>query len=63
MRPKNPFSVIPSVCGESRKSLKSLDPPVKPEDDDIIAFVMYYIGLFMMLIYKGKSIIQHSSPL
>jgi hypothetical protein len=28
-----PFSVILRVCGESRKSLKALDPPVKPGDD------------------------------
>jgi hypothetical protein len=36
---------IPLAGGESRKSLKQLDPPVKPGDDDITAFIMYYIGL------------------
>jgi hypothetical protein len=39
---------------ESRKSLKKLDPPVKPGDDDIITFVTFYIGLFIMPTYKEK---------
>ena len=30
---------------ESRKSLKLLDPPVKPEDDHIITFITFYKGL------------------
>jgi hypothetical protein len=49
-----PFSVIPRVGGESRKSLKPLDPPVKPGDDVIKTFVAFYKGLFMMPILKGK---------
>jgi hypothetical protein len=36
---------IPLAGGEFRKSLKQLYPPVKPGDDDITAFIMYYIGL------------------
>jgi hypothetical protein len=31
--------------GESRKSLKTLDPPVKPGDDDIRTFVSFCKGL------------------
>jgi hypothetical protein len=42
------------LTGESRKSLKPLDPPVKPGDDDITTFVTFYKGLFMMPIYKEK---------
>jgi hypothetical protein len=42
------------LTGESRKSLKPLDPPVKPGDDDIITFVAFHKDLFMMLIYKEK---------
>jgi len=45
---------FPGLTGESRKSLKPLDPPVKPEDDDIKTFVAFYKGFFMMPIYKGK---------
>jgi hypothetical protein len=33
---------------ESRNFLKSLDPPVKPGDDDIITFVMFCKGLEML---------------
>jgi hypothetical protein len=41
---------------ESRKSLKPLDPPAKPGDDDITTFVTFCKDLFMMpiYIYKGK---------
>jgi len=55
------------MTGESRKSLKTLDPPVNPStalravswsngpgDDDITTFVMFYKGLYMMSIYKEK---------
>ena len=62
-----PFSVIPRVGGEYRKSLKPLDPPVNPStalramsisngpgDDDITTFVTFYKGLFMIPIYKEK---------
>jgi hypothetical protein len=43
------------LTGESRKSLKPLDPPVKPGDDDIKTFVAFYKSLFMMPIYKEES--------
>jgi len=36
---------------ESRKSLKPLDPPVKPGDDIIFTFVMF-----------SKDLIEHLSP-
>ena len=53
MRPdKSPFSVIPRVGGESRKSLKALDPPVKPGDDDIITLITFPKDLFIMPIYN-----------
>jgi len=34
--------------------LKTLDPPVKPGDDDITAFVTFLKDLSMMPIYKEK---------
>jgi hypothetical protein len=36
MKPKKSFSVILRVGGESRKTLKTLDPPVKPGDDGCV---------------------------
>jgi hypothetical protein len=35
--------------GESRKSLKTLDPPVKPGDDDITTFVSFCKGLGILI--------------
>jgi hypothetical protein len=61
---KSPFSVILRVGGESRKSLKTLDPPVKPGDDDIITLITFRKDLFMIPISIIKNfIIKHSSPL
>jgi hypothetical protein len=54
MGQKNPFSVILRVGGESRKSLKNLDPPVKPEDDDIMTLITFHKDLFMMPIYREE---------
>jgi len=42
------------LIGESRKSFKPLDPPVKPGDDSITIFVTFYKCLLMMSIYKEK---------
>jgi hypothetical protein len=39
---------------ESRKSLKLLDPPVKPGDDDIKTSIAFYKDFFMMQIYKEE---------
>jgi hypothetical protein len=49
-----PFSVILRAGGESRKSLKALDPPVKPGDDDIITVITFCKDLFIMPIYKKE---------
>jgi hypothetical protein len=58
----SPFSVIPRVGGESRKSLKTLDPPVNPSmilravsmsngpgDDDIITLIKFRKDLFSLM--------------
>src|SRR4030042_6698329 len=34
---------------ESRKSLKSLDPPVKPGDDAVTTFVTFFKGLILII--------------
>jgi hypothetical protein len=47
------WSGINSV-GESRKSLKALDPPVKPGDDDITTLVTFPKDLFIIPIYNKK---------
>jgi hypothetical protein len=39
---------------ESRKSLKPLDPPVKPGDDDIITLITFCKDLFIMPFYNEK---------
>ena len=39
---------------ESRKFLKTLDPPVKPGDDDITTLVTFRKDLFRIPIYNEK---------
>jgi hypothetical protein len=48
------FPSFPGLTGESRKSLKALDPPVKPGDDDIINIITFRKDPFIMPIYKAK---------
>jgi hypothetical protein len=40
--------------GQPRKSLKALDPPVRPGDDDIITLITFREDLFMIPIYNEK---------
>jgi 1-acyl-sn-glycerol-3-phosphate acyltransferase len=49
------------LTGESRKSLKTLDPPVKPGDNDITTFVMFCKGLTYMTITKWSLMVNHVS--
>jgi hypothetical protein len=48
------FPSFPGLTEESRKSLKALDPPVKPGDDNIITLITFRKDLFIMPIYNEK---------
>jgi len=48
------FPSFPGLAGESRKSLETLDPPVKPGNDDIITLITIHKDLFIMPIYNEK---------
>jgi hypothetical protein len=50
----NPFSVIPRLDRGIQKVLKITGSPVKPGDDDITSFAIFYKGHFMIPIYKEK---------
>jgi hypothetical protein len=53
---RTPYPVRGRPDPESRKSLKALDPPVKPGDDDIKNFVTFYKGFFMMILGQASQI-------